>query len=179
MYRHTIHIFCLVTGVLFSPSVVNSDAFDKGKIQAAYIYNFINFTTWPQAETQPNIAKSLTVCLYGKDGITHELSRLNGEYIRGKKVAIKRAYSATELISCHVLYISPEQSGMYQDLIQLTSGLPILSVGNDKQLLEAGGLITLTQINGKQRININLQTLERSGLSLSSKLLALAILKDE
>jgi len=177
MHKNTLHILCLITGILFSPSMANSDAFDQGKIQAIYIYNIIKFTSWPQP--QADTVNALNICLYGEDNISNELNRLRGEKIQGKVITIKNSNIETELASCHVLYISPENFSDYQDLTELTSGLPILSVGNDNRLLEAGGIISLTQANGRQRFNINLKTLERSGLTLSSKLLALAIIMDE
>lgn len=171
-------LFLLITGLMIWPASTSGDSIDQGKIQAAYIYNFINFTTWPDSYSA-NTGEFMNICLYGEDEITHELSRLNGERIQGKAINTNACHAETSLQDCHVLYISPAEHRRYEHILELISGKPILSVGNDERLLKSGGIISLTQIEGRQRFNVNMRALKRSKLYLSSKLLALAIIKED
>jgi hypothetical protein len=58
--------------------------------------------------------------------------------------------------------------------------LPVLTVSDARGFAQAGGMIELYEDNGRMRFAINIDTLQKSGVKLSSRLLDLArIVKNE
>jgi hypothetical protein len=51
----------------------------------------------------------------------------------------------------------------------------VLTVSDDAQFLEAGGMIQLREVRGRIRFEINLAGAEKAGLRMSSQLLQLAL----
>lgn len=57
----------------------------------------------------------------------------------------------------------------------LPDGLPVLTVGDLDQFAAKGGMIGLVMQSNRVRFEVNLQSAERAGLKINSKLLSLAI----
>ncbi len=60
------------------------------------------------------------------------------------------------------------------DFLAAVRAKPVLSVSDDDNFTEEGGVIRLFEQDSKLRIEINIDEAGRSGLTISSKLLSLA-----
>lgn len=140
--------------------------------QAAFIYNFIKFTTWPAAKWQAK-APDIILCTIGDDELTHHLEELDGRNIRSRNL-ITKDVTSEESKDCYLLYIAYSEIKNYRDIIYELGDSPVLTVASFDNFAINGGMIELQREDGQTRLNININSIRSSGLELSSRLLILA-----
>jgi hypothetical protein len=75
---------------------------------------------------------------------------------------------------CHVLFICLSEKMYIQQIIDSIQGYGVLTVGDMEGFLETGGIINFLTEEKKIRFEFNLDSAERSKLTIRSKLLRLA-----
>ena len=152
------------------------EAYDIHKIQAAFIYNFIDFVKWP--EVVSNSANHLTIGILGDDKFGHAFDEVEGTKVFGKTLAIKRSGRLEDLLNCWILFVASSESYRLEEILNAVQGKPILTVSDIDEFTRYGGMIQFypIEINGeiKVRFDVNKQRADRSGLAISYQLLALA-----
>ena len=78
------------------------------------------------------------------------------------------------VVSLDLLFIADGETPRFAGGLGGIKGLPVLTVSDGKGFVEAGGIIELYLEGGRMRFAINVDTAERAGLRLSSRLLRLA-----
>ncbi|MCG3865813.1 MULTISPECIES: YfiR family protein [unclassified Photobacterium] len=159
-------IYAVVTLLICAYTIANKTYANNVadyEISAVYIYRFSQFVTWPEGNT------TLTYCTLGTDNIALTLSRL----LKAKNNKIVTLTSISQLAQCQIAYIS-RQKGVGLTQIPIERG--VLTIGTGDSFLEKGGIIELRSVNNKVRPVIALSSAKKSELTISSKLLKIAIL---
>ncbi|KJG39864.1 hypothetical protein UA32_06050 [Photobacterium angustum] len=141
----------------------NADSVADYEISAVYIYRFSQFVTWPQDN------RTLTYCTLGTDNIALTLSRL----LKAKNNKIVTLTSISQLEQCQIAYIS-RQKELGLTHIPIKEG--VLTIGTGNSFLAKGGMIELRSVNNKVRPVIAISSAKKAELTISSKLLKIAIL---
>ena len=146
------------------------------EVKAAFIYNFIKFVDWPpESFSGPNTA--ISVCVLGTDPFGSVLERtFSGRTIGGKELAIERLKAGEDATACHVLFISRSEEDNLDQILRGIQELSILTVGEMAGFASRGGVINFVKKEGRIRFEISMDAQRRGGLTISSKLLNLAIL---
>jgi len=102
---------------------------------------------------------------------------VRGRSVLGHEVALLRPRVDDESVkACHVLYVSGLDQRRAVELIDRLAGAPVLTASDCDNFAELGGVAHFFVDNGKMRFAVNLQSAQRARLSVSSKLLGLAVL---
>lgn len=146
-------------------------------VEAAYLYNFEKFATWPSDAGQETAPFAL--CILGEDSFGETLdSMIKDETHQGRKLVVRRLPSAAAANNCQILFIGQsEESRLTKDLNALQKK-PVLTVSSLPGFLEHGGMIQFLLQNRKVRFAVNLTAAEQAGLVLSSELLKVAVYVD-
>jgi hypothetical protein len=140
-------------------------------VEAAYLYNFGKFVNWP---AEPPAAP-FSICVLGDDFAKTLDSLIANESIQGRKIAARRLSSVADADRCQILFLGvSEESRLTKDMAAL-KGKPILTVSSLPRFLDEGGNIQFLMQNNRVRFAINLAAAEKSGLTLSSELLKVAV----
>ncbi len=158
--------------LLCSQLVYADEASVEYKIKAGYLYNFTKFITWPEDKSE-----TFNLCILGEDPFGGLIDPIEQRTAFGRPIKLFRLNSLNKEQSCHMLYISssakenPASNGMLviRDLDNKT-----LTVGEGEQFAAQGGMIGFVNRQGKIKLQINLKTLQQSGLKISAKLLEVA-----
>ncbi len=181
-------IFGLLIWVILS---VSTNAFGKvvaGEqkvpeyaLKAAYLYKFILFIQWPE-EKQSSLQqdKYLTIGILGDDPFGDSLKPIEGKFVKAinKKITIKRLgpyRNGVDLSQCRLLYICPSEKNKIRRILKSTKDAAILTVSDIKSFVELGGMINLVENKGHIRWEINLASIRRQGLRVSSTLIQSAV----
>lgn len=147
------------------------------QIKAAYLYNFILFTVWPEPENNnsPSPNNTITIGIIGKDPFGKSFAQKEGKPIKSmkKKLVIKRFgpyRSGTDFKKCQILFISSSEKNNFKKILSEVKGTPVLTVADVKGFLDAGGMINLVTVGEKIRWEINQTSVKTSELQLSSQL---------
>jgi len=148
------------------------------EIKAAFIYNFAKFVTWPE-DTFADNQSPLIIGVLGEDPFGEALKSIEGKIVQDRKIIIKHFNTEKDIDICHVLFISSSEKDHLQQLFDNEiSGKKILTVGNMAQFTQSGGVINFVIQKNKTKFEISRKSAERAHLTLSSKLLNLAIITD-
>jgi YfiR/HmsC-like len=144
------------------------------QVKALYLYNFTKYVDWPTnafaASNTPII-----IGLYGESKLGEALtSVVAGKTIGGRTIAIRVIESMDDSVPCHILFISDAESPRMRQILARIGALPILTVGEDAAFAQNGGIINFVLKNGYVRLEIDLPAARKAGLTLSSRLLAVA-----
>jgi hypothetical protein len=151
------------------------------QVEAAYLYNFGKFVTWPPDRTTD--ADQFRICILGKDPFGSVLdSTVAGERIGGRQIAIQRITHVQQAAPCNILFVSASEEDNLRPVLDEANRLHILTVSDLKRFTQRGGVIGLSVQEERVRFEVNRKAAERSHLQLSSELLKVAfkvIDKDE
>lgn len=142
--------------------------------KASFVYNFIQFTDWPDDVFSDN--GNFNLCVLSPDPFGRILDALAGDRATGHAIAIKRLERAEVAAEtgCHLVFVSAAHRPS-AELLKHVSGYGVLTVGEASGFADRGGVINLVEDRGRLRFEINRGAAERAGLKLSSRLLKLAV----
>ncbi len=164
--------------------------YQEHQVKAAFLYNFIKFTDWPKDKTaEPN---TITIGLLGEHQFGNAFDPVKDKTVRNNRLIIKDlgmfrqsfpqddagklqfANYIEQLRKCHVLFICDSERKNFEAIIDAIKGYGVLTVGETKDFLDAGGIITFIPGTEKPVFEVNLVSCEREGLKISSNVLRLA-----
>ncbi len=146
------------------------DAATPSALKAAFLFNFAKFADW--SAIQPGV--TLVLCVANDDQVGAALAdSVSGQAINGHALEVRRLNSVNSLSGCHLLFVpAPDARQM---LAKINKGSePMLTVSDAPGFAQSGGMIEMFQESGRMRFAVNVDTAQRSGVRLSSRLLDLA-----
>jgi hypothetical protein len=144
------------------------------QVKALFLLNFIKYVDWPP-EAFANGNTPVTIGLCGESKLGEALKNVTaGKSVGGRAIAIREVPVANNLTGCHILFISDSESARMAQIMDKVNALPILSVGEDAAFAQNGGMINFVIKNGNVRLEIDLLAAKKAGLTISSRLLAVA-----
>ena len=159
--------------LLAVPALAMSDEalISEYRVKAAFLYNFSRFVTWPETTLQDRTEFSL--CVIGTDPFGAQLDKLAGKPVHNNTLVIKRLKSLTLADDCQLVYISEDTEPT--EVLLLVREKPVLTVSDAEDFIEQSGIIQFKLVQNRVRFRINMDAANSAGLSISSKLLSLAI----
>jgi hypothetical protein len=163
----------------------NSVTIDTDTATAAYLLSFVRFTEWPAGDwagtSRPGTATSpYVIGVSGSRPLLDTLIRLvEGQQVRGRPVHVVRIKDVRDLAVCHLVYLnpSPDDDGLGVPIpiaLDALRGEPVLTVSAATDFLAQGGLVQLYRADSHLRFDIATETARAAGITLNSRLLALA-----
>lgn len=144
------------------------------KIKAGFLYNFAKFVEWPT-----NVADSSGLLKIGvlDDGPAYAIvaGELSRKQLGKNTIEVIRCKSSDDLKRCAVVFITRTQAGRFKELNKAVAGAPVLTVGEFDRFAARGGCINFVRKGENIRFEVNLESVERAGLKISSKIAAVAI----
>jgi hypothetical protein len=143
---------------------------DLYSLEAAYIYNFTEFTEWPAAQA----GGTLVVCANPRTELGATLAKLDGHSVSGKAWSVKPIPEGAAVAACNVLVVDDTASSAATKAASVRDG-PILVVrAADADTSDYPCVVTLVRDGDRLRFDIDNKEAARRHLGLSSKLLRLA-----
>jgi hypothetical protein len=137
-------------------------------VKATYLYKLAPFVEWPAGDP----TKPFTICVVGPDPFGQLLDQaVAGQAYAGRPFTVVRMTALDTPDACNVAYAggSPQQ---VTSTLRAASGHPILTVTDSSK---SAGMVDFAVHQGKVRFRVDQTAAEASGLTISSKLLSLAL----
>ena len=177
--RHVVRRLAVLAAALaFSASAsaqdLSSAETSEYLIKAGYIYNFAKLVEWPGAAARKG--QPLVIGILGNDGFAGVLERtVNGKKVDDRPLVVKRLKTKdVKDCGCQMLFVAAAESGQADEVIQSQSAAQVLTIAEAPDFANRGGMIALVLQDSKVRFIVNVQAATQAGLSISSRLLALA-----
>ena len=144
------------------------------RVKAVFLFNFAQFVDWPAAAF-PDSATPFVIGILGEDPFGDFLDQtVRGEQSHGRSFQIRRYQSLDEIKTCHILFISRPDGDRLQGILAHLKDRPILTVSDDAEFTDRGGMVRFVNDRNRIRLQINPQAAQAVNLTISSKLLRVA-----
>jgi hypothetical protein len=156
-----------------SPAGVENQQ-EEYRFKAAYLYNFLGYTTWPKGAFDSEEGP-IELLIVGKDPFGRLIDDTFEDKRIGKRsVRIERARALPEDCAAHVVFVAGLDVKERKALLTALAKKPVLVIGEAPGFAEAGATINFYLEDAKLRFEINTDATKANGLTLSSQLLKLA-----
>jgi hypothetical protein len=140
--------------------------------KAAFLYNLAPFVDWPAAAFATP-ADPFVICVVGKDPLGSTLDQVVlGQKAAGRPIVVRRLAKAAREAGCQILYLGGAPRPLVKDTLAAVHGSPVLTVTDGPG---PAGIVDLAFDRGQPRFRVDDQLAADGGLTLSSKLLSLAV----
>jgi hypothetical protein len=155
-----------------APTVLAEGPALEYAVKANYLVKLAPFVGWPPRSFSGQ-SRSFDICVVGEDPFGSALDEAaRGQSVDGRPVTVRRLRSVEPGSGCHVVYVGRSRESA-EDLRTL-HGAPVLTVTDDRSGVN-GGVVRFVVSDGRVRFVIDLAAAQAANLTLSSKLLALAL----
>jgi uncharacterized protein DUF4154 len=170
--RHLVSLM-LAALLLSLPAAAGADVSDTA-VKAAFLPRFARYVSWP-ASAMPRGSDPFVLCVIGDDPFGASLDQAaRSQSVDGRRIVVRRLESATGADGCQIAFVDGNRN---QPTGQLLAGLghrPVLTV-TDSANGGQRGLVHFTVASGRVRFFIDQAGATQRGLTVSSRLLALAV----
>jgi hypothetical protein len=142
----------------------------EDQAKASLIYNLTKFIQWPQTPQD----RTLNLCVYREDSITHSLGAFEEKTSKGLTLHIQRADTTEESRSCQLLFIGRGEQANLRPMIRALRGQGTLVVSDIPDSAATGAMVEVFLDNRRIAFKINKAATDEANLKLSSQLLSLA-----
>lgn len=159
--------------LLLGPVPAGAQPPTEDAVKAAFLPRFARYVAWP-ATALPAAGAPFQLCIVGRDpfrGLVEQAAA--AELIDGHSVAVRRLPSAGQAAGCHLAFVQGATPPDTARLLQALRAQPVLTV-TDARAGQPRGIIHFTLVGGRVRFFIDEAAAAERGLSISSRLLALA-----
>jgi hypothetical protein len=166
-------LLCLAGMLLLSFSKVHAQHETDYTIQATIIYRFTKYIDWPVNKKSGDFI----IGIVGDSPLYDDLkSFIANKTVGNQKIVVTKLSGLKNYSSCHILFISEEESVNLKQIVGLTAGAPTLLITEYNGLAHKGSCINFITVNDRLKLEINKSNVEQRNLHIASELLELAII---
>ncbi len=146
------------------------------EIQAAFIYNFIDYVKWP--DRSGISTREFIIGILGEDHFGSAFAPVVGKPVMDKTLVVKKSERLTDLLNCSILFIASSEAGHMEEIMATLGSRPILTVSDMEGFTRMGGMIQFysAEVDGetKVRFDINKGRVESTEIKIGFQLLSLS-----
>ncbi len=163
----------MLVALAFMPTLLVAQPVHENALKAAFVYNFVIFTEWPQQAFQES--DSVNICVYATSDMQQALLKLDGKSAGSRHIKVRPLRNIDiKLTQCHVLYMDSFDRQKWSSLKKLLAKTMTLTISDESAIGQDGAMIALSLHENKIVFDINQSVARDSKLTFSSKLLRLA-----
>jgi len=146
----------------------------EAAVKAAFLTKFAAYVDWP-ASLRLGPAAPFTLCVVGSDPFGRTIDEAaRGQQIDRHPIVVKRLSSAAGADSCQVALVDGTAAHGTTDILRALQGKPVLTVTDGRDGPDRG-MIHFVVDGGRVRFHIDEAAAQGAGLTLSARLLAIAL----
>jgi len=145
-------------------------------IKASYIYKLIPFVTWPDSAASPAV-EPFVICAFDdpKDLAALVSEAVAGQRIDDRQIIVRRLDSAAAASQCQLMYVGTDNADAVAAALDAVQDKAVLTVTDGMPPGRPHGIINFVIVGDHVRFQIDPEEAQRKGISISSKLLSLAV----
>jgi hypothetical protein len=153
---------------------VRAQAASAASVKAAYLYKMLGYVDWPPASFAQDDAPQV-IGVLGDDAVYAELLQIvAGRRVNSRAVVARRLVAGDAVDDLHELFVGRGASANLAGWLPGLRGRPVLVVTDAPSGLTESSVLNFVLVDGHVRFEASIPAAERSGLKLSSRLLAVA-----
>jgi hypothetical protein len=168
-------IVALVVLLCGSGARADSDAtIAEYRIKAAFLLKFVGFIDWPASAFDRSDAP-LVIGVLGGDALAGELEQIaSGRQVNGHPIRVRRLARGDPATGLQALFVGRAEVARLGAIASASDAAPVLLVSESEAALAQGSAINFVVVDDKVRFDVGLRSVNRAGLKISARLLAVA-----
>lgn len=163
----------LLVGAPAGPAAAQSSALEYA-VKANYLVRFGAFVQWPDRAMGAS-GSPVVICVVGQDPFGAVLDQaIAGQTVNGRPLQARRLDRIDARSGCDLAYLGRSAAQTPTQALAALAGTPVLTV-TDAARGPARGMIHFAVDDNRVRFHVDDEAAARSGLSISSRLLGLAL----
>ncbi|MDQ3027527.1 MAG: YfiR family protein [Pseudomonadota bacterium] len=155
------------------PLAVSAQVATEATVKAAFLHKFAGYVEWP-ANAFPSPDTPVVIGIAGSEEVAAELEKLvPGRNVNGRSVIVRRVRDADAMRGVHILFVGRGEGGA-RVLTRAAHQHGALMVTEVERGLELGAVINFVPAEDRISFEVSLDSAERSGLRISSRMLTVA-----
>jgi len=166
----------LLAGLLVTPDGIAAapqPAPLDSHVKAAFLPKFAAYVNWPPGALGA-AGEPVLLCVIGQDPFGRALDAAAGQRVDQRAIQVRRLDSTTGADRCNVAFLGGSARQSATAMLGALRGQPILTV-TDASLGTGRGIVHFAVKDGRVRFHIDDALAARNNLSLSARLLSLAL----
>jgi len=157
--------------LLVSLILMNFNLFaQQEKVQSGIVYYFTRYIEWPAEKSSGDFV----IATLGADAMVSHLETMaSAKTVGSQKIVVKNVSSVNDASDAHILILGDKNLFDLSKALGLSKARNVLVVTDESGYAKKGSGINFIVKNGKPSYEINMTSIERAGLKVSSKLTAL------
>lgn len=146
----------------------------EAQVKAAFLPKFAAYVNWPPSAVGAATAP-LELCIIGRDPFGADVDEaVVGQHVDQHALVVRRLDSTAGAADCHVAFLGGSAKQSVAAMQEALRGQSILTV-TDASLGSGRGMVHFALKDGRVRFHIDDAMAARSNLSISARLLSLAL----
>lgn len=143
------------------------------RVKAAFLFRFTEFVSWPDpAFGRPDAPFVIAVASH--DGLADELQQItSGRTVHGRPIEVRRVREPETLRAAQMVFVADSDRQRLREWVRAAPRHALI-VTESAGALTAGSVINFVIVEGRVRFEISLESAEKRGVRMSSRLLAVA-----
>jgi hypothetical protein len=143
-------------------------------VKATFLPKFLAYIAWPSAVSSAG-SETIQLCVIGRDPFGNRLDEaVAGQRVDQHPIAVRRIETAQAAAGCRLAFVGGSASQPAAETLKELQGTPVLTV-TDSRLGPSRGMVHFDLKDGRVRFHIDDASAASSDLSISSRLLSLAL----
>jgi hypothetical protein len=173
MRRSRTILLCALGAALVPAADARAEVADTA-VKAAFLPRFAHYVTWPASAIPPS-GDPLVLCVVGGDPFGQQLDEAaRTQSIDGRRIVVKHLDSAQGAGGCQIAFVDGTNAHPTGQILAALARDPVLTV-TDADSSGQRGIIHFVVVGGRVRFFIDQSAAAQRGLTISSRLLALAV----
>jgi len=148
---------------------------EEYKLKAIFLQKFALFVEWPESSAMNDTVTPFILGVYGRNPFGNELQKLyRSQPIKNKSVEIRYLKNVTEVVACHLVFISRTSYDELNRVLKMTCGKPVLTISDTEGFAKKGVIINFYLNEKRLGFEINQAAARKAGLMINFRLLRLA-----
>jgi len=167
-------VLALFAVFLMTPAPSVRAAVSESDVKAAFLFNSAKFVDWPTNAFSSESAP-IQLAVFGDEDFTGKLrSLLADKKAHGRSFEVKRVTNPQDARNFQMVFIANSENKRMTQVLEAVRKLPVLTIGESDQFLDAGGVINILFEETQLRFEVNADAADKAKLEMSSKFLRLA-----
>ncbi len=144
-------------------------------VKATYLYKMAPFVNWPP-HTFASPSAPFQICVVGQNPFHGFLEKAVAGHGLGSHPFVVRQLDATaSAVGCQIVFVDYARSAKIRDALRALDGKPVLTVTDSNAADDSGSVVQFVMDGGHVRFVVDNTAAARNHLTISSKLLSLAL----
>ena len=146
----------------------------EDSVKAIFLYRFASYVNWPAASF-PNPQSPIVICVMGAGDFSASLNAaVRDQHAADRAFAVRTIDDTRQIAACHILYLADSEDNV-REALRASRTLPVLTVSDADATPDMRGIVHFVVIDDRVRFHIDDARAAEAGLTISSRLLSLAV----